>query len=760
MKRLTPAFALLLCASAWSAPPTLTSLRVIHSLTREESGLSLPVAFEATVTYYDNSGGTDLFVQDGGVAIYVYAKPGAGLVPGDRVMVRGRTRSDFRPDVVGEQITLLRHGVPPEPIPASFGQLIRGDLDCMRVSVRAKVRSADLVIAQSEPSVYLRLVMDGGSLDAMVVGHDQRVLRQNLDATVEVTGVAAAKLDSKMQLTGILIEVPKLSDVKVLQGPTTDPQELPITPIDEVLSGYDVQDRSRRVRTRGTITYYEPGAALVLQNASKSLWIATQFQGSLRVGQVVDVTGFPDSRDGYLTLTWGEIDETPLQAPVVAVSADANQLASGQYAFDLVSVEGRVIASVRGATQDEYVLESNGRLFSAIFRHPEGEALSLQPMKPIAVGSRVHVTGICTLEYGSDPLGAPVAFNVRLRSFEDIGVIAQPSWLNVRNLVPLLGLLLLAVIAVGARGWILERRVRRKTGELAEHIEAEAEMERRRSRILENINAGRPLTEILEQITALVSSKLGGAPCWCQTAIVGRIGHPVSSTEKSKVLHQDIQSHSGKSHGQILTSLPESLGSAAKVLDALSIGAWLCTLAIETRGLYTDLIHRSEFDLLTDVCNRFSLHRQLEALIEEASKNARSFGLIYIDLDRFKQVNDENGHLVGDLYLQEVALRMKRQLRPEDMLARLGGDEFGVLVPNIPDRAKVEEIALRLEHCFDEPFLFDGYRLDGAASVGIAVFPDDGTTKDSLLNAGDAAMYRAKNAKTGGVGDRCRNEDK
>jgi diguanylate cyclase (GGDEF)-like protein len=220
-----------------------------------------------------------------------------------------------------------------------------------------------------------------------------------------------------------------------------------------------------------------------------------------------------------------------------------------------------------------------------------------------------------------------------------------------------------------------------------------------------------------------------------------------SNAEKETVVHQDIQSRSGNLHGQIFVSLQESVGRAAKALDALSIGAWLCTLAIDTRGMYTDLIHRSEFDLLTEVRNRFSFDRHLDALIEDSQKNTLSFGLIYIDLDRFKQVNDQYGHLVGDLYLQEVAMRMKRQLRPDDMLARLGGDEFGVLVPNILDRARVEEIALRLERCFDETFFFDGYRLDGGASVGIAVFPDDATTRDSLLSAGDAAMYLTKHAK-------------
>jgi diguanylate cyclase (GGDEF)-like protein len=173
----------------------------------------------------------------------------------------------------------------------------------------------------------------------------------------------------------------------------------------------------------------------------------------------------------------------------------------------------------------------------------------------------------------------------------------------------------------------------------------------------------------------------------------------------------------------------------------------LIALATETRRLYTDLRHRSEFDLLTDIHNRFSLDKYLDRQIEEARQNAGIFGLIYIDLDKFKQVNDIYGHQMGDLYLQEAALRMKRQLRGVDMLSRLGGDEFAVLLPKVKNRAKVEEIAQRLERCFDEPFVLEGLTLRGSASIGIALYPENGATRDELLSAADAAMYAIKRTR-------------
>jgi len=173
----------------------------------------------------------------------------------------------------------------------------------------------------------------------------------------------------------------------------------------------------------------------------------------------------------------------------------------------------------------------------------------------------------------------------------------------------------------------------------------------------------------------------------------------------------------------------------------------LATLAIETRRLYVDLCRRSEFDQLTEVHNRFSLEKCLDAQISEAGKSASIFGLIYIDLDKFKAVNDHYGHHVGDIYLQEAARRMKRQLRDGDVMARLGGDEFSALVSMALNRSEVEEVALRLERCLDEPFSIEGNLLQCSASVGIALYPDDGATGDRLLNSADAAMYVVKNAR-------------
>jgi diguanylate cyclase (GGDEF)-like protein len=460
----------------------------------------------------------------------------------------------------------------------------------------------------------------------------------------------------------------------------------------------------------------------------------------LQIGDIADAIGFPSASNGLLALTHAEVRDSHVQAPLQPIPVTWRELTAGGHPSDLVSIEGRVVAAVRAASQDEYVLSTAGQLFTAIYHHPEA---GVAPMKQIPLGSKVRISGICVLE-DSAPFNAHTPFNILLRSFDDIVVVARPSSLNIQNLILAVALLLLAVFAAGTRSWILERKVRRQTALLAERIEAEAALERSRSRILEDINGSRPLAEILEQIAGLVAFKLNGAFCWCEVTDGARLGIIPPQPEKLRVVREAIPARLGPPLGALLVGLDPAAAPAADEGEALSMAVRLAALAIETRLLYTDLLHRSEFDLLTDIHNRFSADKHLDMLIQEARRNAGVFGLIYVDLDDFKQVNDECGHQVGDLYLQEVAIRMKHQLRPADILARLGGDEFAVLVPMVRNRAGVEEIALRLERCFDEPFAIEEYLLHGTASLGIALYPEDATSRDGLLSAADAAMYAAK----------------
>ncbi len=752
MKRLIFAIVLLLgcTTAAWAAPPApLTSLRQIHLLTNQDASQHQPVDFVATVTYF-RWYTKELFVQDGDAAIFIYLTNDTKLAPGDRVRIRGIMGPSFHPLVQTDDVTVIGHAALPKAVRATYNELVHNVYDSRRVTVRAVVHSADLIYRHQIRSTYMQLIADHNIIDVSVETDDLESLKDLLDAEVEVSGVSADIFDSKMQQTGTKIQANTMADVKIIRRANSSPWTLPVTPMNEVYIGRQVRDFTARMRVHGTITYYQPGEAVVLQDGIRSLWIETQTNRPLRIGDMADATGFPDPHNGFLSLARGEFLDSGKYAPITPQPATWESLSSSTnitfgHIYDLVSIEGRVVTEAREAERDEYVLNSNGRLFTAIYYHSDKTSqLPLPPMKLIPIGATVRVTGICG-QLSSNPWNGTVPFDILLRTFDDIEVVVNASWMTVRNLALLVIALLLAVIAVGAWGALLMGKVHRQTTAMAIRTEAEAALERRRSRILEDINGSEPLAGILEQIAEMLSFLLEGAPCWCEIIDGARLGNYPAKLTDRRIVSCEISARSGPPLGTIFAALDPLIQPSANESEALSTGAALATLAIETRRLYSDLLRRSEFDLLTDIHNRFSLEQHLDAEIAEARQQAGVFGLIYIDLDKFKQVNDLYGHHVGDLYLQEVSVRMKRQLRPGDLLARLGGDEFAVLVPVVRSRAEVEEIALRLERSFDEPFIMDGEVLHGSASLGLALYPEDGATRDGLLNAADAAMYVVKN---------------
>jgi diguanylate cyclase (GGDEF)-like protein len=739
----------------WAQSAELTSLRAIHDLTNAQAAQGLPVEFQGTVTYV-HAHDRALFVQDGDAAIYVDWPINNLLQPGDRVLIKGKTKESFRPVVLAEGVSLLHHGALPLAVPATFNQLIRADLDCAYVTVHGSIRDAVTVVNSNSRSTLLQLQMDGGQIDSAVDVDNPTILNGLLDADVQVTGTVSARFGGRMEQTGIVLHVNSLDGVKVLHHAAVDPWSMPITPMDQIFTGYHISILSRRIRVHGTITYYQPGATAVLQEGDKSLWLMTSATTPVKVGNVVDVTGFPDLHDGMLALASAEIQDSGTPDLVAPTPSTWEQLSTSKDLFDLVSIEGTVVAEVRSAVQDEYVLQSNGNLFSAIYKHPAAdgqESGAPLPMKHVAPGAKVRVTGVC-FSNTSNPFDSRVPFDILLRSPDDIAVVANAPWVTVGNLVRLIGLLTFVVLTVTVWNWMLRRRVHKQTAAITAQSEAEAAQERRiaqleqwRSRILEDINSTRPLGEIVEHITQMVSFTLNGAPCWCQVTDGPCLGLPPVNKSGLRIISREVPSRSGLILGSLFAAFDSQSANEKEEVEALATGARLATLAIETRKVYADLVHRSEFDLLTDMHNRFSLDRHLEESIEKARENGSAFGLIYVDLDDFKLINDLYGHHVGDLYLQEVSMRMKRQLRGGDVLGRLGGDEFAALVSVARGRSDVEEIAQRLERCFDAPFTLDNIVLRGGASVGIAMFPTDGTTSDGLLRTADAAMYTAKNSR-------------
>lgn len=160
--------------------------------------------------------------------------------------------------------------------------------------------------------------------------------------------------------------------------------------------------------------------------------------------------------------------------------------------------------------------------------------------------------------------------------------------------------------------------------------------------------------------------------------------------------------------------------------------------------LEEQLRHLSNYDILTDLPNRTLLADRTRQALATARRDKARMALMYVDLDEFKPVNDTLGHNIGDLLLKEAARRMQGSVRASDTVARIGGDEFVVLLPTIDNDQDALLVAEKIRSALCQPFVLAGHSIRISSSIGIAVYPDDGSEEKTLLNNADAAMYFAK----------------
>lgn len=156
------------------------------------------------------------------------------------------------------------------------------------------------------------------------------------------------------------------------------------------------------------------------------------------------------------------------------------------------------------------------------------------------------------------------------------------------------------------------------------------------------------------------------------------------------------------------------------------------------------LEYRAYHDELTGLYNRLYFTQRLSQFISDAAVKSRTLAILFIDLDRFKNINDSLGHQFGDLVLQNFALRLKKSVTPDDLVARWGGDEFIVLLTNIENPGEINEITQRIMTNIREAFQLHKYRLYVKASIGIAIYPQDGQNEETLIKHADTALYRTK----------------
>ena len=211
------------------------------------------------------------------------------------------------------------------------------------------------------------------------------------------------------------------------------------------------------------------------------------------------------------------------------------------------------------------------------------------------------------------------------------------------------------------------------------------------------------------------------------------------------------QTWSGEIHAQKRDGAPFIAGvTASRIAQAESAGGahtiWMFTDISEHKRAEEQVRHLAHHDSLTGLPNRLSLLLRLNQILPEAKRRGWSVAAMFLDLDRFKYINDTLGHSAGDVLLCEVARRIANTVRASDSVARLGGDEFVVILPDIGSASDAASVASKIINSFAAPILVGPHELHTSPSIGISMFPADGEDADTLLRNADTAMYHAKKA--------------
>jgi len=276
-------------------------------------------------------------------------------------------------------------------------------------------------------------------------------------------------------------------------------------------------------------------------------------------------------------------------------------------------------------------------------------------------------------------------------------------------------------------------------------------LEQNRREVLEMVAQNQPLDAVLRRVEETIEGYYPGAAArilLTDGSAASECGPGRSGAAGAHYLgHLEVPIRAGG--GQVLGRLeifrpePWQVTESERVL--LDSKAKLASIALEHRALTNRLSYQAQHDPLTGLPNRALLEDRLRQAIALARRQAKMVAVLYVDLDRFKFINDTLGHHVGDLLLQEAAKRLEGAVRDSDTLARPGGDEFVAVLSGIETVRDAEIVGERIMETMRDPFQVKGHELFASASVGLSLYPQDGEDAATLQKHADVAMYEAKN---------------
>lgn len=257
------------------------------------------------------------------------------------------------------------------------------------------------------------------------------------------------------------------------------------------------------------------------------------------------------------------------------------------------------------------------------------------------------------------------------------------------------------------------------------------------------------LNPIAQKLTGWSDAAARGLPIFSVFNIISDVTGkvPENPVEKCLKLNRSVE---GNDHTRLIHRDGNSIeieNSAAPINDRHGkfIGAILVFRDVsDKQNLVRELSHQAHHDALTGLPNRLLFIDRLTQALTHTRRNNHKIGIVFLDLDHFKVINDTLGHNVGDLLLQAVSKRLQNHLREGDTVARQGGDEFLILLPDLVHNSDASTIAQKILNSFSEPFILEQHEVLVTPSIGISLYPTDGDNLETLVKHADAAMYHAK----------------
>lgn len=554
--------------------PVLTSIAAIRALSQDDAARAYPVRVRATVTHVDEEASNTLIIHDGALGQFVFPPADGVTIPawaelrrGDVVDIDGRTeRGGFAPNIRPSTIRRVGQAPLPRPKQIPFAAMLTGRHDCDYVEIAGVIQRAWLSSDPKVGTLFADVSYDEGVVRAAFWDYTPADLTRFIDARVRLRGNVGTLFGSTEQLRGVSLFVGRISDVAVLEPPP-DPFGLPTRSIRSLYNYWPAGEVNRRIRLRGVVTAYRPGrpievrdftstarfryvrSVLYVDDGTGGARIETEEAPALRVGSMVEVSGFPAVTPGKPILTNAVVKvagEGPQPAPlplkgsgVVAPDNDAT----------LVRMEGTLLSVVTGPAAPIFVLKVGDTVFDADLAGgaPLGALERLRP------GSVVAVTGVYAYQPGSAP-----TFRLLLRTPSDVVVLSAAPWWTMGHTGVMLAIL--AMGAVGAVIWVGASGRRRR--------------QQYQAVLNERTRVGRELHDTLEQGLSgialqleAVAATLEASPARAQQSLdVARqmLRYSLEETRRS-VLDLRSQALESRDLGGALTDLARqmTLGTAA-----------------------------------------------------------------------------------------------------------------------------------------------------------------------------------------------------